>query len=128
MTSMLWHCSNGPVLTLREPAWPIKVELWHNSPTSSARHSPPWPEVLDVETLSELLLELGLDNPPSLSGDNQFVQKLNDAVTQCGVLETAIADLADKTENEDLPGILNAVTKIIEAIAKLIVRLGSGRN
>jgi len=80
-------------------------------------------EALDVERFSDLLIELGLDNPPGLGGDNQFVQKLNDASAQCGVLETAVADLAEQTQSENLTGILNAITKIIEAIAKLIVDL-----
>ena len=80
-------------------------------------------EALDVEKFSDLLLELGLDNPPGIGGDSQFVQKLNDASAQCGVLETAVADLAEQTESENLTGILNAITNIIEAIAKLIVDL-----
>jgi hypothetical protein len=80
-------------------------------------------EVLEVDQFSDLLLELGLDNPPNLGGDNQFVQKLNDASAQCGALEAAVADLADQTESEDLTGILDAVAKIIEAIAELTVDL-----
>ena len=80
-------------------------------------------EVLDADKLSDLLLELGLEDPPSLGGDSQFVQKLNDASAQCAALEAAVGDLADKTDNEDLAGILNAVTKIAEAIAKLTVDL-----
>jgi hypothetical protein len=80
-------------------------------------------ELLEVNKFSDLLLELGLDNPPGLGGDSQFIQKLNDASAQCIALDEATADLLDKSESEDLNGILDAIAKIIEAITKLIVDL-----
>lgn len=80
-------------------------------------------ELLEVEKFSDLLLELGLENPPSIGGDTQFVQKLSDAGTQCLALEAAVDDLTDQVEKKDTGGILNAIAKIIEAIAKLIVDL-----
>lgn len=80
-------------------------------------------EVLEVGRFSNLLLELGLDNPPNIGGDNLFEQKLEDAGAQCAALEAAVADLADQVEKDDLNGILNAAAKIVEAVAKLITDL-----
>lgn len=78
-------------------------------------------QVLEVDKFSSLLLELGLDNPPSVGA--QLAQKLDDAGAQCGNLAAAIEDLIDQSEKGNNDGILAAVATIIEAVGKLIADL-----
>jgi hypothetical protein len=80
-------------------------------------------DVLRVDTLSTLFLELGLDDPPAVGGDPQFVQKVTAAADQCSALDVALEDLAQQVEADDLAGVLEAVAHVIEAIVRLTVDL-----
>jgi hypothetical protein len=77
-------------------------------------------DVLRVDSLATLFYELGLDDPPAVGDDPQFVQKLTAAADQCSALATALEDLA---EADDLAGRLEAVAHVVEAIVQLSVDL-----
>src|SRR6266516_2114263 len=80
-------------------------------------------DVLRVDSLATLFPELGLDDPPEVGGDPQFLQKLTAAADQCSALQAALEDLAEKAETGDVAGRLEAVAHVIEAIVKLTVDL-----
>jgi hypothetical protein len=80
-------------------------------------------DVLRVDSLATLFLELGLDDPPAVGGDAQFVQKLTAAGDRCSALEAALEELAVQAELDDSGGLLEAVSHVVEAIAGLTADL-----
>jgi hypothetical protein len=80
-------------------------------------------DVLRVDGLSTLFLELGLDNPPAVGGDAQFVQKLTAAADQCSELDAALENLAQAVDADDLTNVLEAVAHVTQAISKLTADL-----
>jgi hypothetical protein len=77
-------------------------------------------EVVQIDRLSEFFLELGLDNPPLVAADPQFVQKLADAGTQCAALAGAIDDLVETSDQGDTAATIEAIARVFEAIARLL--------
>jgi hypothetical protein len=76
-------------------------------------------DVLQVDNLATLFLELGLDDPPDVGDDPQFVQTLITATDECSAVETALDDLAEAVDGDDPGARLQAVANVIEAVAAL---------
>jgi hypothetical protein len=75
--------------------------------------------LLAPENLRTFLIELGLDDPPDLSSDSGFAQKLSDATLQILSLIPDLTELADAAEAGDNAKIIEAAARLIEKIVKL---------
>jgi hypothetical protein len=77
-------------------------------------------DVLQVDNLTMLLLSLGLEDPPAVGEDPQFVETLTAAADRCSAVETALNDLAEAVDADDPGARLRAVANVIEAVAALV--------
>jgi hypothetical protein len=78
---------------------------------------------LDPDNFPLLLIELGLDDPPSLGGDAQFVQRLGNAVQVIVTLPADLDALAVANDADDAAQMLSAIAKLIDDIARIVSAL-----
>lgn len=79
----------------------------------------PIQEELDPSALPQLLIELGLDDPPPLGGDPTFVASLAAAVQMIVALPTDIDTLTTAVDAGDAAPILTAVGKLVTDLQTL---------
>src|SRR5258708_6078837 len=83
----------------------------------------PLEDLLVPQYLSTLLVELGIDGPPDLTGDAAFMQKITDAVNALLQLPDVLETLATAADNGDDTALIEAVVELIKTIATLLTAL-----